>query len=73
MGEWVEIERTWHDTAVTNCAICGRLVPRRAWRVEFEEKPLLFCNKECEELYRSYWLPKYGALIARAASDPGAE
>ena len=33
-GKWVEIERTWHDTALTNCALCGRLVPRRIWLVE---------------------------------------
>ena len=64
MGRWVEIERTWHDTAVTNCALCGRLVPRRIWQVEIDGHPLPFCNEECEGLYRSYWLPKYGKLAA---------
>jgi endogenous inhibitor of DNA gyrase (YacG/DUF329 family) len=60
VGEWVEVKRTWHDTAVTNCALCGRLVPRRVWQVEIAGQSLPFCNEECEGLYRSYWLPKYG-------------
>ena len=68
MGTWIEI-RTWHDTAVTNCALCGRLVPRRVWQVEIDGRALPFCNEECEGLYRSYWLPKYGN---RANEDPSA-
>jgi hypothetical protein len=59
-GRWVEVQRPWHDTAVTNCTLCGRLVPRHIWIVEFGGKALPFCNEECEGLYRSYWLPKYG-------------
>jgi endogenous inhibitor of DNA gyrase (YacG/DUF329 family) len=60
VGEWREIKRSWHDTALTNCTLCGRLVPRKAWMVEIEAQALPFCNEECEALYRSYWLPKYG-------------
>ncbi len=60
MGEWVEIKRAWHDTTLTNCTLCGRLVPRRVWLVAIGERQLPFCNEECEGLYRSYWLPKYG-------------
>jgi hypothetical protein len=60
VGEWVEIKRTWHDTALTNCTLCGRLVPRMVWMVEFDGNRLPFCNEECEGLYRTYWLPKYG-------------
>ncbi len=60
MGTWVEIKRSWHDNTLTNCALCGRLVPRMMWQVEIGEKTLPFCNEECEGLYRSYWLPKYG-------------
>jgi hypothetical protein len=66
VGTWIEITRTWHDTAVTHCALCGRLVPRRVWQVEIEGRALPFCNEECEGLYRSYWLPKYG----HSASPP---
>lgn len=73
MGRWVEIKRTWHDTAVTNCALCGRLVPRQIWMVEIDDQPLPFCNEECEGLYRSYWLPKYGnrAKEKSAEASPG--
>ena len=70
MGRWVEIERTWHDTALTNCALCGRLVPRRMWQVEFDGKAVPFCNEECEGLYRSYWLPKYGGPHPQRSSPP---
>jgi endogenous inhibitor of DNA gyrase (YacG/DUF329 family) len=59
VGEWVEIKRSWYDTTLTNCALCGRLVPRRMWLVEIDGKRLPFCDESCEELYRSYWLPKY--------------
>jgi endogenous inhibitor of DNA gyrase (YacG/DUF329 family) len=75
MGEWVEIKRTWHDTALTNCALCGRLVPRLVWMVEIDGERLPFCNEECEALYRSYWLPKYGRAgrqgTETARSSPG--
>ena len=66
MGEWVEIKRPWHDTKLTNCALCGRLVPRRVWLVEIGGQKLPFCNEECEGLYRSYWLPKYGGGAGKA-------
>jgi hypothetical protein len=72
VGRWVEIERTWHDTALTNCALCGRLVPRRMWQVEIDEQTLPFCNEECEGLYRSYWLPKYGRPHPVTPSPPAA-
>jgi len=68
VGEWIEIQRTWHDTEVTNCALCGRLVPRRIWMVEIDCQALPFCNEECEGLYRSYWLPKYGKRANEAAA-----
>jgi hypothetical protein len=73
MGTWVEIERSWHDTALTNCTLCGRLVPRRMWVVEFDGKPLPFCDAECEELYRSYWLPKYGKAATEGTGARGVQ
>lgn len=68
MGRWVEIERPWHDTTLTNCALCGRLVPRRVWMIEIGEKELPFCDEACEALYRSYWLPKYGDGTTQGAN-----
>ncbi|MFT4038053.1 MAG: hypothetical protein QM692_07740 [Thermomicrobiales bacterium] len=69
MGHWIEIHRSWHDTTVTNCALCGRLVPRHIWLVEFGGRELPFCNAECEAIYRDYWLPKYGAEAAPLPAD----
>jgi ribosomal protein L24E len=57
---WQEIERRWHDTGVINCDLCGKLIPRRLWVVEIEGRELRFCSEDCERLYRTYWLPKYG-------------
>jgi hypothetical protein len=69
VGTWIEITRSWHDTAVTHCALCGRLVPRRVWQVEIDGQKLPFCNEECEGLYRSYWLPKYGHSVSSSANS----
>lgn len=66
MGEWREIERRWHDTTLTNCALCGRLVPRTVWLAEVGGERLPFCGPDCEALYRDYWLPKYGPKQAGA-------
>jgi hypothetical protein len=38
------------------------------WQVEIDGLTLPFCNEECEGLYRSYWLPKYGK---HAVVEPG--
>jgi hypothetical protein len=57
---WVELQRAWHDTGVLNCALCGRLIPRKVWVATIDGRRLEFCSEECESLYRTYWLPKYG-------------
>ena len=36
--------------------------------VEIDGQSLPFCNEECEGLYRSYWLPKYGGAASRQPS-----
>lgn len=58
---WIDISRKWHDTGVTNCNLCGRLIPRRLWVVDVAGTAVGFCGADCERLYRDYWLPKYGA------------
>ena len=59
-GHWVEFERSWHETEVVNCSVCGRLIPRRAWVFDGVEAPVTACSPECEELYFSYVVPEYG-------------
>ena len=61
MGEWIEIQRPWYETTVTNCVLCGRLIPRRIWRVEINGRLLDFCGEDCEQWYRDYWLPRYAS------------
>jgi hypothetical protein len=58
---WIELQSRWYDTDVLNCRLCGRLIPRRVWVADVEGARLEFCSEGCEELYRRYWLPKYGA------------
>jgi hypothetical protein len=39
-----------------HCSCCGRMLIRRAW--VSEER--VFCEPECERLYREYWIPRHG-------------
>jgi hypothetical protein len=61
-GYWQELEHAWHDTNVVHCAVCGKLIPRRAWRFEGGAGEVRACGPECEELYETYWRPTYGVL-----------
>ena len=66
---WIELERRWHDTGVTNCGLCGRLVPRRLWIADVAGQQVGFCSLECEQVYRDYWLPKYGMSHSETNTD----
>jgi hypothetical protein len=59
-GSWQELEHAWHETTVVHCAVCGKLIPRRAWRFESADGVILACDPSCEELYETYWLPTHG-------------
>ena len=65
-GHWVERSISWHDTAVLNCRVCGRLITRRWWAFDGGAGELHVCSPECEELYDSYWKPTYGVMGADA-------
>lgn len=67
-GRWVEIVRAWHDSSLTQCDLCGRLIPRQGWQVESEGQHLIFCNDACEDRYWSYWYPRYGGLAQAVRS-----
>jgi hypothetical protein len=68
---WVEIQRRWYDTEVLNCELCGRLIPRRVWLAIDDGTRREFCSEECEDLYRNYWLPKYGSRTQAAEGSTG--
>ena len=58
MGEWETIKRDVWETVVTPCACCGQVVAKRLWKTEVEGELLRFCAPDCEELYRTYVLPR---------------
>ena len=61
-GRWVEFEREWQDGQIVNCAVCGRLIPRRAWVFDGGLGELQAHAPDCEELYFSYLEPAYGPI-----------
>jgi hypothetical protein len=61
VGHWERRDVAWWETNVIHCAFCGQMIPRDVWR---SDEGLGFCNTECEGLYRTYWVPKYGAKTA---------
>ena len=56
MGEWRTEPIGYLQPYEVVCALCGQLVPGRHW-VEDERA---FCSSRHAQLYRSYWLPRYG-------------
>jgi len=54
---WRKLNWPWWDTHVINCQMCGQMIPRDVW---VAEDGLEFCTEECDSLYRTYWLPRYG-------------
>jgi hypothetical protein len=61
-GYWVDPARSWNDTTVRNCQVCGRLIPRRSWVFEGGKGEVTACSPDCEDLYEDYLKPTYGAI-----------
>lgn len=57
-GRWVELTPAVWETVVKACECCGQVTARRLWVVDVEGTERSFCSQACEELYRSYVLPK---------------
>ena len=38
------------------CELCGRVIPKNFWVVEEDSRELIFCDPDCEQLYRDYWV-----------------
>ncbi len=56
-GTWERLTGDWWQTDVTNCELCGQVIPRDMWRAGDGHG---FCSQDCDERYRTYWLPRYG-------------
>lgn len=63
MGEWQERGRAsdYLNQRAVDCRFCGKSIPRRAWVAVQDGRESIFCDPECQRLYREYWLPRYGA------------
>ncbi len=57
MGHWEENTAKWYEQTMVYCNVCGKIIPKNFWIVEEGAEKLVFCNPDCEQLYRDYWLP----------------
>jgi hypothetical protein len=64
-GRWEPIVTQVWETVVTPCDCCGQVVAKSLWIAEVEGVERRFCSTACEELYRSYVLPKLRAGSTR--------
>ncbi len=55
-ARWVEHSERWFELRMYYCDVCGRVIPRRSWRVEIAGTVRTFCDEACEALYRDYVL-----------------
>ena len=61
--------KPWHDTSVTYCQVCGRLIPRRAWVFDGGDGELRACDPECEDLYEDLSKAHLRMWMARCGSQ----
>ena len=57
MGRWEENTAQWYEQTMVYCTLCGKIIPKNFWVVEEGGEKLVFCDSDCEQLYRDYWLP----------------
>ena len=58
-GRWEVLDLPWYETNITNCSLCGKMIPHRMWIVKVDDEEKKFCNSDCEQLYFEYWLPTH--------------
>lgn len=69
---WQTLDKTWHDTNVEYCDVCGNLLIQRAWVFSGADgEQIRACRAEDERLYAT--LRTYAPRIdeARRAFDGG--
>lgn len=62
---WRDLSKSWHDTSVDYCDVCGNLLIRRYWELVGADHAVQRACREDDE--RLYW--KLREYRARAASD----
>jgi hypothetical protein len=67
---WVSLDKTWHDTDVEYCDVCGNLLIRRAWEFGGVDGTILrACREDDERLY--HLLREYAPRIEQARQAQG--
>ena len=64
-GHWEEHKGDWWQTSVTNCQLCGQVVPRDVW---VSASGVRFCSVECDDRYHDYWLPRHADQVTEQAT-----
>ena len=64
-GHWEEHKGDWWQTSVTNCQLCGQVVPRDVW---VSAGGMRFCSVECDDRYHDYWLPRHADRVTEQAT-----
>jgi len=59
-GQWTKRSSRLYETETLTCDVCGKVVSGDYWVATEGGQSLRFCDRECERLYRDYWLPRYG-------------
>lgn len=55
---WVDLVKSWHDTSVDVCDVCGNLLIRRYWEFATADGLVLrACRQDDEQLYS--WLARH--------------
>ena len=54
-GHWEQLKADWWQTDVTNCQLCGQVIPRDVW---VSASGIRFCSVECDDRHHDYWLPR---------------
>lgn len=65
---WLILDKTWHDTNVEYCDVCGNLLIERAWVFRGAGgEEIRACREDDERLYAT--LRTYAARIDEARRD----
>jgi hypothetical protein len=65
---WQELGKSWHDTNVEYCDVCGNLLIRRTWVFTTPDGlTLRACRESDEELHAK--LERFGPAIERSRRD----
>lgn len=63
---WHELSKSWHDTTVEYCDVCGNLLIARFWSFTEPDrgKTLRCCDETCERLFHRL------RRLEESAADP---